>query len=460
MILQHDFLDSKMNEVNDSPGVLDPGQSKTMRICIVAEHASYQFGGEAVLPLHYFSRLRARGIDTWLVVHARTRAELEAAFPAERERILYIEDAWFHKVLFRLSRFLPRRISESTLGLLSQLITQSLARRTVRMLIGQQSVGLVHQPIPVSPRFPSLMAHLGVPVVMGPMNGGMEYPAAFRRTESALSRIGVSIGRGLSGFVNSVLPGKKLASVVLVANERTRLALPPCVRGTVIEFAENGVDLNTWSNSRSASSGNVETEPRTEAETSKADGARFVFIGRLVDWKGVDMAIEALAHVPGAQLEIIGDGPMRAPWQRRAEDLGVSSRVVFSGWLPQNVCAMRLRSAVALVLPSIYESGGAVVLEAMATGTPVIAAKWGGPIDYLDASCGYLVEPSSRVALIEGFAGAMRELTNNSEMAAKMGITGQQRVIERFDWERKVDRMIVIYRQAMHRDSTLNPAFK
>ena len=147
-----------------------PFASSSMRICIVAEHASYKFGGEAVLPLHYFAGLRRRRIEAWLVVHSRTREELEAALPAERERMRFIPDAWFHKLLFRLSGLLPRRISEASLGLLSQLATQSLARGMVRELIATEGVELVHQPIPVSPRFPSLMTGLGVPVVIGPMN--------------------------------------------------------------------------------------------------------------------------------------------------------------------------------------------------------------------------------------------------------------------------------------------------
>ena len=48
---------------------------------IVAENASFRFGGEASLPLHYYSRLRARGLEAWLIVHGRTREELEALFP-------------------------------------------------------------------------------------------------------------------------------------------------------------------------------------------------------------------------------------------------------------------------------------------------------------------------------------------------------------------------------------------
>lgn len=410
-----------------------------MRICIVAEHASYQFGGEAVLPLHYFSRLRDRGVEAWLVVHARTRQELESAFPQERERILYIEDAWFHKLLFRLSGLLPRRISEASLGLLSQLITQQMARSRVRRLVARESIDVVHQPIPVSPRFPSMMAGLGAPVVIGPMNGGMKYPPAFRHTESRLSQAVIEMGRRLSGFFNSILPGKKDASILLVANRRTYAALPPCARGRVIEIPENGVDLLTWG----------AASPAPEAASQPARGARFVFVGRLVDWKCVDIAIEALARVPGAELEIIGDGPMRAAWEQCAASSGASSRISFSGWLAQKACALRLESATALLLPSIYESGGAVVLEAMAAGVAVIAANWGGPMDYLDRTCGYLIEPSSREALVSGFAAAMRELTDQPGLARGLGEQGRIRAQQNFDWERKVDRMISIYRDAL-----------
>lgn len=406
-----------------------------MRICIVAEHASNRFGGEAVLPLHYFSRLRKRKIEAWLVVHSRTRAELEALFPEEKDRILYIEDTWLHRLLFRLSSYLPRRIGEMTVGLFSQLVTQKEQRRLVRQLVARESIDLVHQPIPVSPRFPSLMANLGAPVVIGPMNGGMEYPAAFRGTESSISRAAVGIGRALSGFVHSLLPGKKYASVLLVANQRTRLALPSCAQGRIIEIPENGVDMATWSASHS-----IPAVPSAH---------RFLFIGRLVDWKGVDMAIEALAQLPDAELEIIGNGGMRHAWQQLAESLGVNQRVIFSGFLPQSECAPRLQSAVALLLPSIYECGGAVVLEAMAAGTPVIATRWGGPADYLDESCGILVEPSSRAAIVNGFAEAMRQLLSSPELRLQLGATGKQRVLQSFDWDKKIDRILEIYRSSM-----------
>lgn len=410
-----------------------------MRVCIVAEHASFKFGGEAVLPLHYFTRLRARGIETWLVVHSRTRPELSALFPEESDHILFVEDRWFHKLLFHLSSLFPRRVAESTTGLLNQIITQALARRMILRLVADRRIDVVHQPIPVSPRFPSLMAHLGVPVVIGPMNGGMEYPPAFRRHESFVTRVAVRLGRRLSGIANSLLPGKKLARVLLVANERTRLALPSCARGETVKIPENGVNLKIWTG---------QVRP-AQPDAPEALRPTFVFVGRLVDWKRVDIAIQALALVPGARLKVIGSGPMLTRWSALAETLGLNSRVDFLGWLPHEDLAPHLRSALALVLPSLYESGGAVVLEAMAAGTAVIATRWGGPTDYLDDSCGMLVEPDGDDELVCGFARAMQALAVNPQIARSMGASGRERAAREFDWEKKINQILEAYEKAM-----------
>jgi glycosyltransferase involved in cell wall biosynthesis len=172
-------------------------------------------------------------------------------------------------------------------------------------------------------------------------------------------------------------------------------------------------------------------------------------MGRLVDWKCVDMAIEAISRMASAELVIIGDGPMRETWRKAAEDLHISDRVTFTGWLQQDECAPYIHSSLALVLPSIYECGGAVVLEAMASGTPVIATNWGGPADYLDSSCGFLVEPSSREAIVAGFAAAMQQLIDHPELRDQLGAKGKQRVLQYFDWEKKIDRVLEIYRGAL-----------
>ncbi len=410
--------------------------SNAPRICIVAENASFRFGGEASLPLHYFSRLRARGIETWLIVHGRTRPELEALFPLDQDRIQYIPDRWYHKLIWKLSLPLPRRVAEATFGTLMVLINQLIQRSMVRQLIRQQGINVVHQPIPVSPKAPSFISGLGVPVIIGPMNGGMDYPAAFRGAESLFTRITVALGRASANLANRLIPGKKNAAILLVANQRTQLALPTCARGKIIEIPENGVDLSIWQ------------LPAAPVPPSVAP--RFLFIGRLVDWKRLDFVLHALAAIPGAQLEVIGDGPMRTPWTDLAATLGIAERVRWIGWLPQPQCAQLLHGANALVLPSIYECGGAVVLEAMACGIPVIATAWGGPADYLNPSCGILVDPTNSDSITRGFIDAMRKLIEEPELRISLGTAGRKRVESLFDWNQKIDVVLAIYQQSLH----------
>lgn len=405
-----------------------------MRICIVADNASARFGGEAVLPLHYFRQLRQRGVEAWLVVHDRCRAELELLLPEEQERMRFVPDTVFHRALFRLSGWLPRRIAESTVGLLMLMYTQWTQRRVVRQLIREHGMDVLHQPAPVAPSYPSMFFGLGPPLIIGPMNGGMDYPPAFRSAESLASRIFVALARSFTSVTNRLLPGKRNAAVLLVANQRTAAALPTGCRGRVVELVENGVDLATWD------AGSLST-PK--------DPSRFVFMGRLVDWKALPIVFEAMMHVSAATLDVIGHGAIREPWEDESRRRGLADRVRFLGWRSQEECAEALGNATALVLPSLYECGGAVVLEAMAMARPVIATDWGGPADYLDAETGFLIAPQSREVLVAGFAESMQRLIDDETLAARMGAAARRKVLAQFTWQSKIDRILEIYKSVL-----------
>jgi glycosyltransferase involved in cell wall biosynthesis len=305
-----------------------------MRVILVADNASIRFGGEAFIPFNYFRLLLNRNVDVHLVVHARNRTELSERFPEHLDRLSFVDDIWLHKALFRFGTYLPRRFADATTGLLLHLTTQWVQKRIIHEIDEQEPVDVIHQPIPVSPKTPSQIFALGAPVIIGPLNGGMNYPPAFEKERGAIVRTATAVGRGISNLFNFLIPGKRLASLVLVANQRTRAALPWGVRGRVVELVENGVDLAIW-------------EPK-KSDPDERSALHLIFVGRLIDWKALEIVLEAIARASKhliISFEVIGDGPMRQTWQAAAKHLGLESAVKFSGFFSQAECARRLQAA-------------------------------------------------------------------------------------------------------------------
>ncbi len=122
---------------------------------------------------------------------------------------------------------------------------------------------------------------------------------------------------------------------------------------------------------------------RSEVTATPSDFFRVVYSGRLIPEKGVDVAIRAIARARqnglDARLEVVGDGPERSVLEGLASRELPPSAVAFTGQLEPDLALARMQSADAVIVPSVWsEPAGYVVIEAMAQGVPVIAAKTGG----------------------------------------------------------------------------------
>lgn len=365
--------------------------SSPPKVLIVAENASSRFGGEALLPLKYFQLLKRRGYAAKLITHARNQGDLDVFLSEYRSDIQYIPDTIWHRAAWRVGSVFPSRIRDVLTEITMKMAGFSTQSRLIRALIRKGEINIIHQPTPVSPRSPSAMHRFGLPLLIGPMNGGMRYPEGYKVYEDPLTRNFVRISRRLSVMVNRLIPGKRRAHTLLVANRRTRDALP-LSHPNVVELVENGVDLSTW-----------QAPVQRQTRTDKAALFRLIFMGRLVDWKAVDVTLRTLhkARSTGAdiRLDILGDGGERRALEALCTELGLQASVTFHGFLPQPDCAEYLAKADALILNSLHECGGAVVLEAMSMGVPVIAADWGGPADYLDKAAASWCHPHRERAL-------------------------------------------------------------
>lgn len=407
---------------------------KRLGVLVVSENASVRQGGESYLPIQWFRELLKGGVDVHLLVHARSKPELDHSLSMFASRIHYVPEVRLQTLLWKLGNALPTHIRDFTSTWLVHLVTQFMQRHLAWRLIRQHNIDVLHELTPVAPRLPSMMYGLGVPVVIGPMNGNMTYPPGYRGSLSFAWRAFVPVARGFAGLANRLIPGKRRADVLLVANERTRLALPASYQGKVGMLCENGVDPDVW-------------RRPDDLPVSRADAPRLAFLGRLVDWKGVDLALDVLVQVrkqmPETELHIIGDGPVRPRLQAQAEALGVADAVSFHGWVSPEECPRLLAESDVLLFPSVYDCGGAAVLEAMALGLAVVALNWGGPGDYLAGGAGVLVEPAGRQEKVAGLTAAVLSLTPSRRQ--ELGEAAQRRIADHYTWPAKIEKIMVVY---------------
>jgi glycosyltransferase involved in cell wall biosynthesis len=287
------------------------------------------------------------------------------------------------------------------------------------------------------------MYDIGAPVVIGPLCGGMNFPPAFADMDSRITRGSVSLGRSLSQLANQLIPGKLRASLLLAANESTVRALPTGHRGRVVRLFESGVDLDLW-------------KPAGELSDRIDNTVRFVFSGRFVDWKGVEYLVRAFAKAaarePRCRLDLIGGGEQEGIIRSLIKQHQLSESVRLHGWLSRPDAANIVRSGDVFVMPSLRECGGTAILEAMALGKPVITTNWGGPADYVNATCGVLVDPNSKDGFVDGLAEAMVTLARTPDLRKELGEGGKLRVRQDFlDWNSKADKMLSILKDVSTR---------
>ncbi|MDX6409365.1 MAG: hypothetical protein QOE13_2436 [Gaiellaceae bacterium] len=146
-----------------------------------------------------------------------------------------------------------------------------------------------------------------------------------------------------------------------------------------------------------------ELPPRDELRrTFGLNGATLAFAGRLTAQKSLDRALEAVAGVDAVHLVIAGEGPDRSQLEARARELGIAERVSFLGAQPRERVVELFRAADAAILSSSWENFPHTVVEALATGTPVLAMEAGGVAEVVrDGENGLLVPAGDTAALGE-----------------------------------------------------------
>lgn len=403
-------------------------------ILIVAYQCGPNMGSVSQIGWEWYQRMAKRR-EVTLITHSRNRAAIEAAgAPFAGSHIEYIDTEWLAGPLYRTAcRLFPGK--EHAIFLLSSLdyyLFDALALRRARQLRKDGfEWSVVHVPTPVSSAAGTRLHRLGLPLIRGPLNCGLGNPVGFDTILQQESQW-LNRGRKLGQWLSKLLEKDSKRQLTLTATAATRSVLPhQCASYSLLE---NGIDHQHFTAS---------PVPIRFANQP----LKVLFVGRMIAVKGCNFLLQAAAQLikQGHQLELTlaGDGGKRAEWQQLAFELGIAAHCQFTGNLALSQIPQLMQQCHVFCLPSVRESGGAVILEAMACGRPVIAYRFGGPAELITPETGVLLDAQSPTTLVEQLKNTLLHCHQNPKQWAEMGERAAQILHQPhpmgFDWEHKMD---------------------
>jgi glycosyltransferase involved in cell wall biosynthesis len=158
---------------------------------------------------------------------------------------------------------------------------------------------------------------------------------------------------------------------------------------------------------------------------------------------------------PGTRLTVIGEGPDEAWLRDVARRLDLDGAVDWVRPMDHTAVMRTYLRHDAFLFPSLHDSSGNVVLEALSSGLPVVCLDAGGPAVLVDPSCGIRVRAVEPQQTVDDLARALAALADNPRLAQAMGEAARRRAREHFSWTRQVTRMEELYRTVCARPQAL-----
>ncbi|WP_020473318.1 glycosyltransferase family 4 protein [Zavarzinella formosa] len=413
-----------------------------MRVLLIAEACNPTWTSVPLVG-HNWARALADQPDLQLtiVTHIRNKAGIAQSDLGSKARIEYIDNEFIAAPAYKLAKLLRggNQLSwtiDTAMAWPSYVVFEKMLAARFGRALQRGEYDLIHRVTPLSPTAVSPLAgRTNVPMIAGPLNGGLPWPKEFpelvRREREWL--VPLRNGYKLLPYHRSTY--RHLAGVI-AASHSTAGEIPRFFHGKRFFHPENGVDPARF--------------PLAAGWTPPKDKFRFVTAGRLVPYKGLGLTLEAIRRSPRlqrAELRVIGDGPDRLQHEEFVRQNNLGECVKFLGQLPQTELAREFRESQAFVFPSLREFGGGVVLEAMASGLPSLIVDYGGPSELIDAHTGIKLPMRTREPLIESLKAAMEKMAESPEACRAMGEAAVATVARLHTWSAKAKQMTGIYRE-------------
>ncbi len=398
-----------------------------MNVLLSAYACEPGLGSESEVGWQWAKELACAGKTVWVLTRPMHRNAIDNAL-AQSEARDYCDK--LHIVYYDLPFWARRR--GGAFVQLHYFLWQIGIFRVAKALAAQIPFDAVHHVTFVSVRQPSFLGYIGIPFTFGPVAGGECAPFALRRSFPLKGWLRDFV-RDLANLLVRVDPLMWLtfssAERIYTTSPKTKALLPKRFQAKCQVMLAIG----------SGRSGVEKRERRTPINEF-----RILFVGKLLYLKGIHLGLRAVHQVlhtiPHVRLTIVGSGPDESWLKSEAERLGLGGTVDWVPWVGRADVMKIYQNHDVLLFPSLHDSGGLVILEALGMGVPVVCLKLGGPGVIVDDSCGAAVETEDKSEddITSDLAASLRKFATDADemMRCSSGALVRARL---FKWRRMIE---------------------
>ena len=395
-------------------------------------------GSENGLGWNWATNLAKNGNNVWVLTRESNKSSIES----EVGKLAFADR--LHFIYFDLPKYMQwnfwSRFWKTNLGLHVywhiwhypyHFFWQYGAYRHIKKTYFKHSFDVAHHITFSTIRRYTFLGGLGIPFIFGPVGGGERAPFKLRscfRTRAWLYDFIRDIGIYITKFNPLMWKLYKQSSIIYVKTPSSLSLVPRRYHNKT----KVKLELGCYPQSSDFS---------LMRDVKSRSSIKFLYAGRSLYWKGMYYGISAFSKLleshPSASLTIVGRGPEEDEWRKLSRMLNLEGNVIWVPWVEQSELSKIYLEHDIFLFPSLHDSSGNVVLEALMHGLPVICLDLGGPAVMVDEACGRIVNTYKKGPdqVIAGLCHYMSELAANSTTIAELS-KGAIKKSKDYEWDR------------------------
>jgi glycosyltransferase involved in cell wall biosynthesis len=378
-----------------------------MKILLSAYACEPKKGSEPGVGWNWAIELAKLGHDVWVLTRANNQHSIE------KELIQYPSRANLHFIYYDLPAW-AMRLKKLPGGIYFYYSAwQWMVFKIAKQVHKIENFSIAHHITFGVLRQPSFLGKLSIPFFLGPIGGGERAPIALRLGYPKRGKL-FDLIRDCLNIISRFDPLMRntfeRASLIFTKTPDTKAIIPSKYHNKTKTELEIGINQIN------------ELKPYHKKEGP----FKLLFVGRFIYWKGMHLGLEAFSRVlklyPDMKLTLVGRGPDEKYWKILSKELKISHAVSWIPWINHDELRQIYQTHNMLLFPSLHDSSGNVVLEALSYGLPVICLDLGGPGFITSDSCGIRIPVDSRSQneIIELLADGIKKTITNDELYKKL----------------------------------------